>query len=241
MTTGELDAGPGAAPRTAPRRAARVNRFDLASGIRATTQDSDPWLTKLVDRVREGVGDARSCLWLGARPGTPVAETALVLAIGLGHAGTPHQALLEWSPGTPALGRLVGVDARVGADDVVAGRASVDESLVYASHERLAVVPLARGRISREGKTRERLYDLIGSLEKSFDLVHVIGSPLPLAEGDVDLAARVGAVILVTRMGEARALKSAPAFDRLNKAGAHMRGLVLADTLRPGTRGGRAS
>jgi hypothetical protein len=45
-------------------------------------------------------------------------------------------------------------------------------------------------------------------------------------------------------MGEARALKSAPAFDRLNKAGAHMRGLVLADMLRPaagrGARGGRA-
>ena len=212
-----------------PHRARRLARFEPCSSIGAAVENSASWVEELGERMAGGLADRRSSLWLGASAATPVTETVLVMALGLGRAGSLHQAVLEWSPGAPVLAKLLGIEARVGGDDVVTGRASVEGSLVYSASDRLAVVPLARGRVAREGRTRERLYDLVAALERSFDRVYITGGSLPPVDSDAALAARVGGVVLVSRVGEARALKSGSGVERLERAGATMHGLVLAE------------
>lgn len=114
-------------------------------------------------------------------------------------------ALVDLDLRKPSLARVLGIDARLGMEDVLTGRATLGEVRVAVERPALDLYPAAAPQTSaHELLVTPRLGATIRELEQRYDLV-LIDTPPALVVPDVSIMLRhVGACILIARCGVTR-------------------------------------
>jgi capsular exopolysaccharide synthesis family protein len=178
----------------------------------------------------EGLAAAgiRSLAFTSAQSGEGKTTTVVNTAITLAKGGKNRVALVDADLRRPNVARMMGLKARDGLCDVVAGRVPLGNCLWRFGQDELFVLPA--GQVPDD--LTQTLYDLrlsavLHELKQRFDFVLVDTPPvLPLADAPTLCRALDGAVMVV-RAGSTAGEVVAAAIDSLHGVTVH--GLVLND------------
>lgn len=171
-------------------------------------------------------GTPRSILITSATSGEGKTTLATNLALACARTGQ-RVVIVDCDLRRPMIGDTYSIDSGRGITDVLFARSSVDEVIQYIDEGRVAVIP--SGPIP--GNPSEilgsaRMLDLLRDLELRYDVVILDAPPvLPVADALV-LAVHVGAVVLVTRVGETTRDRLRRAKDAILKVRGNLVGVV---------------
>ncbi len=130
---------------------------------------------------------------------------------------------------------LVETDGRAGGDaagfaDLIRG-APLAAAIADAEHGGPVVVPAGRG-AAADALSSDGVGEALRTLLQSYEYVILSCAPLPRYADALALAPRVDAVIMVASSGKTRRPKAIDARDALERVGANILGVVLAEETR---------
>ncbi|WP_248759100.1 polysaccharide biosynthesis tyrosine autokinase [Pseudarthrobacter sp. SSS035] len=171
--------------------------------------------------------DSKTVLVTSSVPGEGKSTTATNLAIALAQSGQ-SVALVDADLRRPMVAEYLGLERTVGLTTALLGTASVDELLQPWGSSQLYV--LAAGQVPpnpSELLGSQKMKDLIGSLESSFDAVVIDAPPLlPVTDAAV-LAQQVGGVVIVVGVQNVRTTDLERSLAALEMVEADLLGVVL--------------
>ncbi|WJH23711.1 polysaccharide biosynthesis tyrosine autokinase [Pseudarthrobacter defluvii] len=170
---------------------------------------------------------SKTVLMTSSLPGEGKSTTATNLAIALSQAGQTV-ALVDADLRRPMVAEYLGLERNVGLTTVLIGDANLEDVLQPWGENKLYV--LASGQVPpnpSELLGSERMHQLVGRLEESFDAVIIDAPPLlPVTDAAV-LAQQVGGVVLVVGSQKVRATDVQKSLAALEMVDADLLGVVL--------------
>jgi capsular exopolysaccharide synthesis family protein len=170
----------------------------------------------------------RALAFTSAQPKEGKTTTIINAALTLARGGKNRVVLVDADVRRPSVARMMGLNAREGLCDVVAGRVPVGNCLWRFGNDELFVLPA--GQVPEDICNilyDKRITSVLQELKERFDFVLVDTPPvLPLADAPTLCRALDGA-ILVVRAGSTEGEVVAAAIDALDGIPVH--GLVLND------------
>lgn len=170
-----------------------------------------------------------SLLVTSALPGEGKTTTACNLAVALARAGT-RVLLVGADLRRPRLHEAFGTDGSPGLSDVLVGEAELTQAILDVGVPNLRVIPAGRVPPNpAELLGAPAMQQLMGELEQISDLVVYDGPPVLAVADALELGPRVGAAMLVVKMGSSGRHAVRAARERLQGVGVPIAGVVLND------------
>lgn len=199
----------------------------------------------------------RSILITSGLSGEAKTSTAINLALSLAISGA-KVALMDTDLRNPQMHRYLGLDNRTGLSSVLAGGAGVEDAIKVC--RTLDFLPPQAGESFRTGANQSlikdmmcftsgplppnpaellaspRMLDILKSVAALTDYVIIDSAPLLLVADAVPLASRVDGVIVVSRAGSTTIEQARQVRGMLDKIGARLVGVVIADARLDGSK-----
>jgi len=171
----------------------------------------------------------KSILVTSAEPGEGATEVAVALALtGTSSQQSMRVALVDCNVYKPMLAELFGIRSSPGTLDVLAGEASLEDSVVPAANERLGLLPWGEpGEAATSLLRSERIAAMLRELAERYDHVIIDAPPVNRHAAVQALAGLTDGVVLVTKAGITRRESVAEAKKRIELAQGKIIGVVL--------------
>ena len=189
-------------------------------------------------RGPDGQGRLRTLAVVSAGPGEGKTFTASNLALARAAAGA-KTLLVDADLRGGGVSKHFGMPSLAGLTEVLAGEASMDDVVQLTSIEKpeespagsLAVVPAGRPTPRSAALLQsEAFLRILGDAREPFDMVVVDTPPLNVHGDAMPVAAAVDGVLVVVRSGKTEREGLEMALHRLERAGAHVVGVVMNDS-----------
>lgn len=203
--------------------------FDPTRQVVSTTIVGEQYRTLKANLSQLGFSGAiGSIVFSSSVKGEGKTTVVINVAREFGHEPGAKIALVDGDFKRPGLGRFCGVESVAGIEDVLAGKASLEECGIYSRRDNFVVFPVK----SRPSDTGELLANsaierVLGELENTFDLILIDTSPVLSTSEPLILGAKSAGVVLVVRANSTQRESVLYAQGQLEQAGCRLLGLVL--------------
>ncbi len=128
----------------------------------------------------------------------------------------------------PRIGRVFGVNARVGLADVITGEVALDDAVVSSSIDNLSVLPCGNHPPNPSELLTSAGFDqFVERVRDEFDLVIIDSPPLQAVSDPAVIASRVDGVLMAVRITKHGRAAITHAKQTLSRVGANIIGVVV--------------
>ncbi|MFW5798286.1 MAG: polysaccharide biosynthesis tyrosine autokinase [Planctomycetota bacterium] len=128
----------------------------------------------------------------------------------------------------PKVKEVLGIKVQFGLDDVLMGRCSLDQAMVFSEADNLMVLPTRRGHSNATELLELPLMDsLIETLDKQFDFVLYDSTPIFSTADPGVLGAKTDGIVLVIKAGTTYRESIEHALHQVEQAGGVVLGVIL--------------